>query len=224
MEAQARPAAAADALRPKSYRAPLRKLAEKRQDHEGVGLDPGALAHLLRLRQVNLGHSLVPGIEIKSSEAIVAGEEQLRLADLFGQAQRFLIGGEGQSVVAVALVDLAQDDQRNRQVIEEPQSSVEVDGLLRRLNALRLASVGQRAIGNGKVGIEARLEAEVAHLLRCLQPAVAGLDAAARVERAVEHAEVCVAATGRLQQIMRLGEPDALLDLADCLGEAAGAR
>ena len=127
-------------------------------------------------------------------------------------------------MIAVALVDLAQDDQRHRQMIEQPQPAVEVDGHLRRLDAFRLAPIGQRAIGHGKVGIEPRLETEIAHLLRGLEPAEAGLDAPARVERAVEHAEVCVAATGRLQQIVRLGEPDALLDLVDRLGEAAGAR
>ena len=95
---------------------------------------------------------------------------------------------------------------------------------MRRLDALRLAAIGQRAVGHREVGIEPRLEAEIAHLLRGLEPAEAGLDAAARVERAVEHAEIRVAAAGRLQQIVRLGQPDALLDLLDRLGEAAGAR
>ena len=96
--------------------------------------------------------------------------------------------------------------------------------VLRRLDAFRLAPVGQRAVGHRQVRVEPRLEPEIAHLLRGLQPAEAGLDAAARVERAVEHAEVRVAATGRLQQIVRLGQPDAVLDLVHRLGQAAGAR
>ena len=64
------------------------------------------------------------------------------LADLLGQAQRLLVGGKREGVVAVALMDLTQDDQWYRQVIEEPQPSVEVDCLLSGLNAFRLAPIG----------------------------------------------------------------------------------
>ena len=124
----------------------------------------------------------------------------------------------------MALVDLAEDDQRHGQMIEKPQPAVEVDGQLRRLDSLRLAAVRQRAVGDGEVRVEPRLEAEIAHFLRGLEPPEAGLDAAARVERAVEYAEVGVTAAGRLQQVVRLGEPDALLDLVDRLVEAARAR
>src|SRR5437879_126015 len=38
-----------------------------------------------------------------------------RLADPLGQAQRLLVHGEGQRTIAVALVNLAEDDQRHRQ-------------------------------------------------------------------------------------------------------------
>jgi hypothetical protein len=51
---------------------------KKRQDREGIRFDPGALAHLLRLRQVDLGPNLVPDIEIEGSETVVVGKEQLR--------------------------------------------------------------------------------------------------------------------------------------------------
>src|SRR6266446_1002342 len=83
--------------------------AEKRKHHQRVGLEPGPLAHLLRLRQVGLGLRLVAGVEIQGRQAVVAWEQELRLSDLLGQAERFFIRGEGLRVLAVALVDLAED-------------------------------------------------------------------------------------------------------------------
>ena len=127
-------------------------------------------------------------------------------------------------MLAVALVNLAEDDQGDRQVIEQAQPPVEVDGGLRRLDALGLAPIGQRAVGHREIRVEPRLEREVADLLRGLEPAQAGLDAPPRIERAVEHAEVRVAATGRVQQIARLGQRDAALDLGDRLGQASRSR
>ena len=60
----------------------MRWLIEKRQHHEGVGLEAGPSAHLLGLRQVNLRQGRVPGIEMERSETVVAREEELRLSDL----------------------------------------------------------------------------------------------------------------------------------------------
>ncbi len=141
----------------------------------------------MRLGQVRFGQTLVPGVEIERGQTVVAGEQKLRLTALLGQAQRLLVLGEGLAVLTVALMDLAEDDQRHGQVIEQPQTPVEVDGGLRRFHAFGLAPVGQRAVGHGEVGVEARLKAEVADLLRGLEPPETGLDAAARIERAVQH-------------------------------------
>ena len=121
-------------------------------------------------------------------------------------------------------MDLPEHDQRHREVVEQAEPAIEVDRRLRRLDAFGLAAVGQRAVRHREVGVQVRLEGEIADLARDLEPAQAGLDAALRVERAVEHAEVGVAAAGRLQQIARLGQADALLDLADRFGEPTRSR
>jgi hypothetical protein len=97
---------------------------------------------------------------MKGSESVVAGKEKLRPSDLLGQTE-CLIRRECEGVVAVALVDLTEDDQWHRQMIEQTQPTVEVDGRLRCLDAFRFAPVRQRAIG--KIRIEPRLLAEIAH-------------------------------------------------------------
>ena len=53
----------------------MRELVEKRQHHEGIGLEAGPFAHLLALGEVNLGHGRIPGVEMERSEAVVAREE-----------------------------------------------------------------------------------------------------------------------------------------------------
>src|SRR5687767_6198911 len=126
-------------------------------------------------------------------------------------------------MLAVALMDLAEHDQWHGQVIEEAEAPVEVDGRLRRLDALRLAPIGECAVSHREVRVQPRLEAEIADLLRRLEPAQARLDAAARIERAVQYAEVGVAAARSGQQAVRLGERDAALDLLHGLGRPAGA-
>jgi hypothetical protein len=69
--------------------------------------------------------------------------------------------------------------------------------------------------------MEPGLERKVADLLRHRETAQASLDAARRVERALKHAEVDVAAASCLQQAILLCERDALLDPADRLMELA---
>jgi hypothetical protein len=89
-----------------------------------------------------LGQLVVPGIQMQRSQAVVAGEEELRFPCLLGKPQRLLIRREGQRVVAVALVNLSEHDQWHRQVVEKPKLTVEVDCLLRRLDTINLASIG----------------------------------------------------------------------------------
>src|SRR5215213_805565 len=120
-------------------------------------------------------------------------------------------------------MDLAQDDQRHREMIEKTQPAVEIDSHVSRLDPLRFAAVRERTICDGKVGIEPRLEAEIADFLRHLKPSKAGLDAPTRVDCAVEYAKVGVTPAGRLQQVMGLGESDAVLNLLDGLVEAVRA-
>src|ERR1700754_5025001 len=70
--------------------APCGTSAEEREDHERVGLEARALADVPCLGEVGLGLRQAPGIEVQRRQAIVAGEEQLRLADPLGQLQRLL--------------------------------------------------------------------------------------------------------------------------------------
>src|SRR4029453_19264167 len=111
---------------------------------------------------------------MKGSESVVAGKEKLRLSDLLGQTECLLIRRECEGVVAVALVDLTEDDQWHRQMIEQTQPTVEVDGRLRCLDTFRFAPIRQRAVGDGQVCIEPRLEAEIAHLFCRVETPQAG--------------------------------------------------
>ena len=82
----------------------------------------------------------------------------------------------------MALVDLAEDDQGDGQVVELAEPAVQLDGRLGRAHALLLAAVGEGAVGHGEVGVQARLKAQVADLPRDREPPLARLDGAARVE------------------------------------------
>src|SRR5688500_17115003 len=105
----------------------LGSLAEKRQNHERIRLDAGARANLLRLRPVRRRALHLADVEVERSEAVVAGKEELRLSGLFSQAKCLLVGCKSESVIAMALMDLTEHDQRHRQVVQQPEPTVEVD-------------------------------------------------------------------------------------------------
>src|SRR5262249_58987479 len=83
-------------------------------------------------------------------------DEAGRLAVAVGRTRR----------MAVALIDLPEQDQGQRKVIDLAELTVQFDGGASRLDALRLATVRQRTIGHRQVGVEARLHAEVPDALR----------------------------------------------------------
>jgi len=58
------------------------------QHHQRVGLEPGALAHRLGLLHELLGPALVAQIQMGGGEAIIAGEQQLRLVGRLGERER----------------------------------------------------------------------------------------------------------------------------------------
>src|SRR5262245_20540117 len=97
-------------------------------------------------------------------------------------------------------------------MVEQAQPPVEIDSLLRRLEALGLAAVRQGAIGDGQVGIKSRLEPKIADLLGRLQTLEARFDTSPGIKRTVEHAEVRIGSTGRLQ-VVGVGQRHAALDL-----------
>src|SRR3990172_3152418 len=175
-----------------------RILIEKRQEHQRVRADAGALADGLCLLHEAFGLDLIAHLEIQRGETIVAREEQLRLARRLGKGLRFPIALErSRGIAAVTLIDLSQHDQRNREMVEVAQPPVQVDRRLRGHHALRLAAIGQGTVRDGEVRIESRLEPEVTDLHRGLEAALARLDPPTGIERAVEHAEGRVAATRR---------------------------
>src|SRR5262245_14837614 len=154
---------------------------------------------------------------MQRGEAIVAREHELRFAGALDEAERLVIALERTRRVAVALVDLTEHDQRYREVVELTELTIQLDGGPRRFDALRLATVRQRAIGDGQIGVQARLHAEIAEALRGLETLEAGGDSPRRIERAVQDAEVRVAAAGGLQQALAERDLDAALDVGDRL-------
>ena len=77
--------------------------------------------------------------------------------------------GDRAGRLAVTLVDLPEHDQRHREVIELPELPIEVDRGARGADALLVAAVGERAVGDREIGVEARLESEVTDLLGHLE-------------------------------------------------------
>src|SRR5262245_61753053 len=102
-------------------------LAEKRQHHKAIGLQPRLLAHGLRLCKIDLGQRLVASVEVERGEAVVAGEQELWLFSPLRETERFVESCEGQRVFASALVNLAQHDQGHSQVVKQPEPTVEID-------------------------------------------------------------------------------------------------
>src|SRR5262245_38305491 len=139
---------------------------------------------------------MLTDIKVQGRETIVARKQELRLAHLLGQGKAFFIGCESERTLAVALVDLTQHDQWYCQVIDQSQTTVKVDGPACRLKTFRFAAIRQGAISDGQIGIEPRFKSQIADFFGNIQSSEAGVDAARRVERTVENAEIRVAATG----------------------------
>lgn len=76
----------------------------------------------------------LPSVEIERSKSVVAGKQELRIADPLGQRQGLLVRGERGCAIAVTLVNLAQDDQRHGEMVDQAEPAVEVDGGLGRRN------------------------------------------------------------------------------------------
>src|SRR5690242_3164216 len=97
-------------------------------------------------------------------------------------------------------MDLSEDNQRHRQVIEVTHAPIDLDRGLRGTDAALLAAIGQLAVSHREIGVHARLQAEVADTLGSLQTQLASIDRALRILRAVENAEIGETAAFRLQQ------------------------
>src|SRR4030095_1764582 len=119
--------------------------------------------------QYLLGQAFVAEVQMDGGEAIIAGEQQLWFSGILGERERFLVVRDRSRRIAVTLVDLPEHDQRHGEVVELTEAPIEIDGGVRRADALLVAAVGERAVGHREVRVEARLEPEVADLLGRLE-------------------------------------------------------
>ena len=155
-------------------------------------------AHISCARlKVTIGLGQIVEVEIERCQAIIAWKQQLRLASFARDLERLAVEAAWQFGLAVALMDLAEHDQRHRQVLALVERPVDLDRLFGRRHAFVWAAVGEGAAGDGEVGQQPRLEAEVADAARDLEAAPAHVDRPRRIDRRVEHAEIGVAAAGR---------------------------
>src|SRR5678816_4470289 len=130
--------------------------AEKGQDEERVAGPARGFLYLAALGQPALGLRLVAGVDGQRGQAVVAGEEQLRLPDRAGDLERFAIVPRALLVLAATLMDLGQDDQRHRQMTALPQPAVDLHRRLRGLDALVVVA-GHRAVPAGQRAEQPRL-------------------------------------------------------------------
>src|SRR5262245_36118275 len=156
-------------------------LLQKRQHDQRVGFQPGLFAYPLGFEHELLGLRFLAHIEIRGGEAVVAGKQQLGLADALDQVERLAIVAERSLGVAAALVDLAEHDERDGQVVELAELAVEVERDLGGGDAFFLAPIRERTVGHGQVGVQPGLQAEVPDLPSHLEARLAGLDRPPRI-------------------------------------------
>src|SRR4030095_996161 len=138
--------------------------AEKGQDKERVAGPARGFLYLATLGQPALVFRLVAGVDGQRGQAVVAGEEQLRLPDCAGDVERFAIIPRALLVLATALVDLREDDERYRQVAALPQPAVHLHRRLGGLDALVVVA-GDGAVTAGQRAEQPRLLELIADLL-----------------------------------------------------------
>src|SRR5262245_42900378 len=102
--------------------------AEEGQDQERVAGPARGFLHLATLGQPPLGLSLVPGVDGQRGEAVVAREQQLRLAHGAGDVKRFAIIPRALLALATALVDLGEDDQGHWKVTALAEAAIHFHG------------------------------------------------------------------------------------------------
>src|SRR5262245_41111326 len=111
-------------------------LAEKGQDEERVARPARRSLDLAALREPPLGLGLVARFDGERGQPVIAGEQQLGLADRARHLERFPIVPRTLRVIAPALVDLRQDDEGYRQVAVLPQPAIYLHRGLGSLDAL----------------------------------------------------------------------------------------
>src|SRR6266542_6804474 len=90
---------------------------QERQDQERVAGPAGSLLYVAALRQPRLGLGLVVALDGEGGETFIARHEELRLADRLGDLEGAAIVPFAPLMIAAALVDLGQDDERHGQMV-----------------------------------------------------------------------------------------------------------
>src|SRR5262249_42338924 len=126
----------------------------------------------------------------------------------------FMVAAGGQFGLAVALMNLPEHNQWNGKMLALVERAVELNRLFSGRHAFIGASVGEGAAGDGIVGKQARLKAEIADTARGIKPAPAHLDRLRGVDHRVEHTEIGVTPAGRPGKAGGLGGCNASLPLA----------
>src|SRR5205807_698518 len=109
-------------------------LAEKRQHEKTVARPPRHLLNGPTARQPMLGLALVLVLDRQRRKPVVAREEELRLTELLRERERLAILRRASHEVSAALVDLREDDDRDRQMSLLPEPAIELDGGLGRFD------------------------------------------------------------------------------------------
>ena len=138
--------------------------AQEREQQKRIRIETGSLAKISSFFHELCGTDPVSTIKVNRREAVVARQDQLRLAYLFRQRERFMIDLLRLLELALTLMDLRHHDQRNRQVIQLFEFAVEVGGRLRRIETLRLTSIGEGTVRGCEICVDVGLKRDGADL------------------------------------------------------------
>src|SRR5207249_4983884 len=103
--------------------------------------------------------------------------------------------------------------QRHREVLALVERTVDLDRLFGGRHTLLAAAVGEHARGDGEIGVEPRLESEIADAGCDLETPAADRDGARRIAHRIEHAEIGAGPAHHILQADRLSHGHAALDL-----------
>src|SRR5438034_7675895 len=176
-------------------------LTKKRQHEKRIAAPAGRFLYVTAPRQPSLGFRFVAALDRERGQPFVAREQELRLADRLRHVERPLVVVSARFVVATALIDLRQDDERNGKVITLSQPFVELDRRFRGAHAF-IVVAGERAVTTGERAVEPGLLQLVADLLREGEAVAAVLERPPVVDRRVHHGEVRIGAARHGPELM----------------------
>src|SRR5262249_43383658 len=150
-------------------------LAKEGQHEKGVAAPSRRGLDLATAREPALGFFLSALLDGERGQSVVAREQELRLADLLGDLERLPVARGALVPGAAALVDLPENDERDRQVIALTEPPVELHRGFRRAHA-PVVVAGQRAVAARERAVEPGLLQLVADSLGQRQSLAAVFD------------------------------------------------